>query len=143
MQSGICLANAGLGAVHGFAAPLGASFPVPHGVACAALLPHAMAANVAALREQAPGGTALRRYADVAEAWLGHRGPSDGEAVDACIAQVAELTKELGIPGLREFGLRESHIPDQVALAKRASSMRANPVSLSDQALATILRRAL
>src|SRR5438067_2216011 len=67
LLSGICLTNAGLGAVHGFAAPLGANFPLPHGVVCAALLPHVMAANIAALRTQSPHHPVLDRYE-----WIGH-----------------------------------------------------------------------
>jgi len=134
---GMCLANAGLGAVHGFAAPLGASFPVPHGVACAALLPHVMAANVAALREQAPDGEGLRRYAEVSEVLVGRAD------VDAAIAAVAALVEELRIPRLSRYGLDESHVAELAALARRASSMRANPVELSDAALCECLRRAL
>src|SRR5262249_2208903 len=66
---GLALANAGLGAVHGFASPIGGMFPAPHGAVCAALLPHAMEANLIALRERAPRSGALRRYDDVAR-WL-------------------------------------------------------------------------
>ncbi len=66
LYGGLALANAGLGAVHGFAGPIGGSFPAPHGAVCGALLPHVMAANIQALRERDPGSFALRRYEEIA-----------------------------------------------------------------------------
>ena len=65
LLGGLALANAGLGAVHGFAAPIGGRFPAPHGAACAAVLPHAMEINVEAPRRRAPDSPALRRYAEI------------------------------------------------------------------------------
>ncbi|GAB4563685.1 MAG: iron-containing alcohol dehydrogenase [Anaerolineae bacterium] len=143
LLGGICLANAGLGAVHGFASPIGASFPIPHGVVCAALLPHVMAANVQALRAQDPAHPALARYADVGEALLGRRLSTEAATIDAGIVFVEELVEALHIPRLSEFGMTEEHIPDLVERAKQASSMRYNPIPLSDEALSEILRRAL
>ena len=75
LLSGIALTNAGLGAVHGFAAPLGANFPAPHGTICAALLPHVIAANVEALRAESSDHPALLRYADVGRGAGGRHGP--------------------------------------------------------------------
>ncbi|MCD6289889.1 MAG: iron-containing alcohol dehydrogenase [Anaerolineae bacterium] len=143
LMGGICLANAGLGAVHGFAAPLGAAFPIPHGVVCAALLPHVMAANVAALRKDDPNSPVLTRYADVGQALLGYRMATEDATIDAGIEFVTNLVRDLHIPKLSEFGMTEADIPDLVERAKRASSMRYNPVRLSDEALADILRKAL
>ena len=143
LLGGICLANAGLGAVHGFAAPLGASYPVPHGVACAVLLPHVMAANVDALRMEDSASPALQRYAEVAEALLGHRELADAELIRAAIREVKALVREVGTGGLGQYGLKLGDVPDLVERAKRASSMRANPVTLSDEALADCLQRAL
>ena len=60
LLGGLCLANAGLGAVHGFAAPIGGMFDAPHGAVCAALLGPVMVANVAALRARASSGTGAR-----------------------------------------------------------------------------------
>ncbi len=85
LLSGITLTNAGLGAVHGFAAPLGANFPVPHGTVCAALLPHVMSANVDALRAVAADHPTLRRYAAVGRTLAGGTLSSDDEAIDAAI----------------------------------------------------------
>ncbi len=142
LLGGIALANAGLGAVHGFAAPLGASFPVPHGVACAALLPHVMVANVAALRAGSGGEDALRRYAEIGVLLAG-RQPSPAEDVDAGIAWVTTLAKALRIPRLGAYGVTPEAVPDLVARARQASSMRGNPVVLGDDALAASLTAAL
>ena len=143
LMGGICLANAGLGAVHGFAAPLGASFPVPHGVACAALLVPVMQANVAALREAQPDSPTLLRYARVLETLTSERASDPSATIDVGIARVAALVDELQIPRLGTYGLREEHIDALVARANRSSSMRYNPIALSDAALAGCLRAAL
>ena len=140
--SGITLTNAGLGAVHGFAAPLGANFPVPHGTVCAALLPHVLAANVAALQSQGSGHSVLSKYAAVGRAVL-HQVDGDEAAVRGLIDFVASLVNDLRIPRLRQFGITEQHVPEMVALAKKASSMRYNPVVLPDDSLAEVLRRAI
>ena len=143
LLSGITLANAGLGAVHGFAAPLGANFPVPHGIVCGALLPHVMRANVRALRELSPDRPALSRYAAIGRALTGRAGLADSDAVEAGIRHVEYLVRDLGIPPLGQFGLTRDRIAEMVALASRSSSMRYNPVKLSPQALAEILQRSL
>jgi len=142
LLGGICLANAGLGAVHGFAAPLGASFPVPHGVACAALLPYVMRANVAALRAGAGPDHALRRYAEIGALLAGPR-PNATEDVDAGIAWVAALVRALRIPPLGAYGVTPAAVPDLVIAARQASSMRGNPIVLGDDALAAVLVAAL
>ncbi len=100
---GLALANAGLGAVHGFAGPIGGMFPAPHGAICAALLPRVMAANLAALRQRAPDSDALRRYDEVAR-WLnGNIGASADDGVD----WVRQLVADLQIKPLRVYGLRD------------------------------------
>lgn len=143
--SGITLTSAGLGAVHGFAAPLGANFPVPHGTVCAALLPGIIAANIEALRAAAADvrERGLSRYAAVGRALLGGGPASDREAIDACARVTADLARTLGIPPLEKFGLTDARVPDMVQLARKASSMRFNPVVLSDEALAAVLRDAI
>ena len=143
LLSGITLTNAGLGAVHGFAAPLGASFPVPHGTVCAALLPHVIAANVKALRDDSSGLRALGRYATVGRRLAGEERLPEDEATEACARFTAELARELRIPPLARFGLAEEGVPAMVKLARKASSMRYNPVVLSDEALATVLKSAI
>lgn len=143
LLSGVTLTNVGLGAVHGFAAPLGARLSIPHGLICAALLPHVMRANVAALESASRAHPVLRRYADIGRTVTSQVTLPDAAAIEAGIRHVAELTDRLGIPRLGPHGLTPAAIPELVALARRASSMRYNPVVLSDDALATILRQAM
>lgn len=143
LLSGIALTNAGLGAVHGFAAPLGANFPVPHGTVCGALLGHVMAANVRALRDRAGGDDTLARYAAIGRALTGRADLAEAAAIDAGIERVSEMVRELGVPSLGQFGLTTESIAPMVALAGKSSSMRYNPVKLSADALAQALGAAL
>jgi alcohol dehydrogenase len=140
--SGICLAQAGLGAVHGLASPLGAQFPIPHGVACGATLVAATRVNIAALEARDPGSVALSRYA--AAGWLlsGNPGANDREARSALVPELDAMTARLGVPRLSAFGIVEASIPALVADA-RGSSMKTNPIVLSDEEIAAILRASL
>lgn len=139
LSGGLALANAGLGAVHGFAAPLGGMLSAPHGAVCAALLPHVMAANVAALRARAPQHPAVARYDEIARLLTGQ---GQATAADG-IVWVENLVRDLAIPGLSAHGLVAADIPAATAAAARASSMKANPLPLTDAELSDILRRAL
>jgi alcohol dehydrogenase class IV len=142
LLGGVCLANAGLGAVHGFAAPLGASFPIPHGAACAALLPHVVRANLAALASRAPDSPALGRYAKAFSTLMGS--VQNPEAVlDAGADWLAQLVTELEIPTLSHYGVEREHIPELVARARQASSMRGNPIALTEAELTVCLQAAL
>src|SRR5262245_28159605 len=139
LLSGLALANAGLGAVHGIAAPLSGAYSAPHGAACAALLPHVTAVNIRALRRRDPDGPALPRYDRIAEALLGHAGATPDELV----AMLRELVAELGIPPLRAYGLAEDGVPELAAQAAQASSTRANPIELEMEELAEAIAAAL
>lgn len=143
LMSGITLTNAGLGAVHGFAAPMGGSYSVPHGVVCAALLPHVMRANVKALRERDPQSPTLSRYAIIGPAMTGGAYGDVESAINAGIEFVAGLSKTLHIPPLRNYGVKTEGVPSMVALAKKASSMRYNPIELSEAELGKILEAAI
>ena len=139
LLSGICLAHAGLGAVHGLASPLGAQFPVPHGVACGATLAPVTAANIMALEAREPGSPALARYASLGR--LLARLPSD--APDAAARRRWWRRCGHGPPpsacrGSRAYGIGAATIPAIVADA-RGSSMRTNPVILTDAELASVL----
>ena len=134
---GLALANAKLGAVHGCASPLGGLFPAPHGAICARLLAHIMDVNVRALQVHAAGSPS--RYAEIARILTGR---SDATISDG-IEWVRSLCADLEIPGLSRYGLTEAGIPTVVAEAQRASSMKGNPVVLSDRELAAVLRQAL
>jgi alcohol dehydrogenase class IV len=131
---GLCLANSGLGAVHGFAAPLGGMWHAPHGAVCAALLPVVMAANLAALEQRAPSSPSLLRYRELDLLLAGGH--------DAA-RWVADLTTALAIPKLAAMGVKRDELPLLVEKAKAASSMRGNPIVLSDEELAAIASAAL
>jgi alcohol dehydrogenase class IV len=136
---GLSLANAKLGAVHGFAAPIGGQFPSPHGAVCARLLPLVMAANVRALRERQPHSPLLSRFDVVAQALTGS---SSARAQDG-IELVSELVAALSIPGLGSYGMAESDVQSIAHKAAAASSMKGNPLVLSQGELCDILLRAL
>jgi alcohol dehydrogenase class IV len=136
---GLALANAGLGAVHGFASPIGGMFPAPHGAVCAALLPHVMETNLIALRERAPRSEALRRYNELARLLVGsdHVGAAEG------VGWVAHLCSHLKILPLHRYGITAKDGPSIVAAASKASSMKANPIELTTEELRETLERAL
>jgi alcohol dehydrogenase class IV len=136
---GLALANAGLGAVHGLAGPIGGVLPAaPHGAICAALLPQVMDANLAALRERQPAGEALQRYEIVARLLTGR----DTAVADDGVAWVQDLVAHFQIPRLGHYGLTPAHTSEVIEKAMSASSMKANPVALTRDELAAILARA-
>ncbi len=124
LSGGLALANSGLGAVHGFAAPIGGMFDAPHGAVCAALLPHSFAINA----KHAP-----KRFDEVAKLL----------DTDDGATWLRELAIDLQIPGLSTYGITEKDFPAIIDKAKHASSMKTNPVDLTDNELAEILRTAL
>jgi len=136
---GLALANAGLGAVHGFAGPIGGSFPAPHGAICAALLPHVMATNLRALREREPGNPALNRYHRVATLLTGH----PNATADAGVEWVSQLVADLQIPRLDTYGIKARDITELAQKSAQASSMKTNPIALTPAELAETLRLAL
>ncbi len=137
--SGLALANAGLGAVHGFAAPIGGMFPAPHGAVCAALLPHAMEVNLRALRERQPGSVALNRFQETAHLLTGHPHSTAEDGV----RWIQELREELKIPTLRSYGIAETDVTALCDMAARASSMKGNPIVLDSEERLELLTRSL
>lgn len=136
---GLALANAGLGAVHGFAGPIGGMFPAPHGAVCAALLPHVMATNLRALRERDEQSAMLSRYHDIARTLTGN----PHATADAGVEWVRNLVEDLLIPPLRTYGIKREHTAELVAKAAIASSMKANPIALTEAELAETLAQAI
>jgi len=141
--SGIALASAGLGAVHGLVAPLGARFGIHHGTGCGALVAAVTRSNLAALAERAPGSLALERYAEAGRLLAGDPAPTDGTLTDeaarhALLAALDRLTAVLRIPGLAAYGVTADAFPALVA-ESRGSSMRTNPVVLTDDEIGAIL----
>jgi alcohol dehydrogenase class IV len=139
LLGGLALANAGLGAAHGFAGPIGGQFPAPHGAVCAALLPQVMEANLRALRQRQPAAETLRRYEEVARLLTG----SATTTAEPGVEWVRKLVADLGIPSLGHYGLKPEHMAELVEKASQASSMKANPIVLTRDELAGILQRAL
>ena len=139
LYSGMALANAGLGAVHGFAGPIGGAFAAPHGAVCAALLAPVLRVNLAALRARAPGHPSLARMTEVA-CWLtGDSAATTADAAPFC----AELSRRLTIPGLGAWGVRSADVPGLVEKAAAASSMKGNPLPLTPAELTEALEAAL
>lgn len=139
LYSGMALANAGLGAVHGFAAPIGGLYPAPHGAVCAALLAPVLRVNLAALRSRAPQHPVLARMAEVA-CWI--TGDAAATADDAAVF-CAALCRSLAIPSLGAWGVRAEDVPTIVEQAAAASSMKGNPLPLTPAELAAALDAAL
>lgn len=137
--SGIALANAKLGAVHGFAAPIGGAFKAPHGAVCAALLPHVMRTNIQALQKREPSSPSLFRYNEIAVMLTGDVGVGAEDGAD----WVEGLCDELNIPGLADMGIGEKDFETLAEHAASASSMKGNPVELTRNELKGILRAAL
>ena len=135
--SGMALANAKLGAVHGFAGPLGGMMNAPHGALCAALLPAVVRVNVRALREREPHHPALARYADAGELVTGTHG------VAALVAWLEETNELVGIPGLGALGLDADRVDEAADKGRVASSMKGNPLDLSDDELREVLTASL
>jgi len=142
LLSGLALSNAGLGVVHGFAAPLGGTLHAAHGAICAAILPHGMHGNLRALRQRSGdegSKQTLERYRQVA-VWLTSNAAARAE--DG-IQQVLQLCGELKIQSLNSLGLSRDQIPEMVRKAAQASSMKANPIVLSEEELTQVLIESL
>lgn len=139
LLGGLCLANSGLGAAHGVAGVVGGRFDAPHGAVCGALLGPVVAVNVRALTERAPGHPALARLPELAALLTG----DPTATTDAALEWLGRLRGELGIPGLGSYGVRSADVPGLVAAARRASSIKANPIELTEAELTEIVTRAL
>ncbi|MEP7160710.1 MAG: iron-containing alcohol dehydrogenase [Dermatophilaceae bacterium] len=139
LLGGLCLANSGLGAVHGFAAVIGARYDAPHGAVCGALLGASMAVNLSAARRRDPGHPVIARIAEVASLLSG----DEAAMPEVAAAWLADLREAVGVPGLSSYGMSTAHFPEVIAQSREASSMKANPIDLEDDELAAILRHAL
>ena len=137
--SGMALANARLGAVHGLAGPLGGMVPAPHGAVCARLLPLVMDTNVRALGERDPEHGSVARYVEVARLLTG-----DPEAmVEDGMAWVQDLCTTLAVPGLSAYDVQPDDFAEIIEKSRHSSSMKGNPIKLTDDELADVLQRAL
>lgn len=142
LLSGITLAQVGLGSVHGLAAPLGAFFPIPHGVACGTLVAVCSASNIRCLRDRASDNPTLSKYAELGRLLANKPDLGDEAARAALLEILANWTERLQLPRLGEYGMRREDIPRVVANC-RGSSMKTNPIVLSDDEVAEILEKRL
>ena len=136
---GLALANAGLVAVHGFAAPIGGMFPAPHGAVCGCLLPYATEINIRALRQRKDGSEALFRYAKIATIVT----RSEKATTEDGVKWIQDLCETLQVPRLQSYGIGRNDVEALVEQASNASSMKANPIALTREELAELLTRAL
>ncbi|HEY5654024.1 MAG TPA: iron-containing alcohol dehydrogenase [Pontiella sp.] len=136
---GMALANAGLGAVHGFAGPLGGMFQAPHGMVCATLLPAVIKTNINALKERIPKSPALQKYSEAAQIVNETANTSSTDV----LGWINEISEAMEVPRLERFGITEANIPAIVKKARNASSMKGNPVQLTDEELTGILTASL
>jgi len=136
---GLALANAALGAAHGFAGPLGGMLHAPHGVLCARFLPLVMEANIKALELRQPGHPALGRYAEIARILTGDQ---DASVYDG-VKWTNKLVGDLDIPRLSVYGMTQQDFPAAVQQTQKASSFKGNPIVLIEGELTEILEKAL
>jgi alcohol dehydrogenase class IV len=136
---GMALANAKLGAVHGFAGPIGGMFPAPHGAICARLLPVVVETNLKAIQERDAQRPGLERFTEMSRLLTGD---PDARAEDG-IRWLHELCAALKVPPLATYGITAGDLPEIIAQAKKASSMKGNPIELTDGELNRIMELAL
>ncbi len=137
--SGLAMANAGLGSVHGFAGVIGGMVKGPHGAVCAALLPHAIRVNVRAFRERALGSKALDKYREIGQLLTGS--PSAGE--EEAVRWIEDLCAALCVPPLSAYGLKPGHLPELLDKSAVSSSMKANPIVLTRDEMQEIVVAAM
>lgn len=142
LLSGITLAQVSLGSVHGLAAPLGAFFPIPHGVACGTLVAVCTETNIRVLKQRVPASPALAKYAEVGRLLAGQQALSEEEAHAHLLDLLSRWTERLGLPRLSRYGMTEADVPRVVANS-RGTSMKTNPVVLTDEEVALMLRTRL
>jgi alcohol dehydrogenase class IV len=138
LLGGICLANSGLGAVHGFAGPIGGMFHIPHGAICASLLPAVMGVNITALQQRDPQSNSLKKYKEIFQLVTG----KPNTRIEDGLNWFRELYTKLQIPSLRELDITKNNFSDIIRQSKIASSMQVNPIVLNDEELNTILENA-
>ena len=142
LVSGIALAQTGLGSVHGLASPLGAFFPIPHGVVCGTLVAEATRVNIVSLLARAREHHSLEKYARVSELLHGRHFETRQQAWDALISLLYDWTERLSLPTLADFGVTSGDL-HRVAAHARGGSMKTNPIELTDAELVGILKQRL
>ncbi|HSL86962.1 MAG TPA: iron-containing alcohol dehydrogenase [Bacteroidales bacterium] len=135
---GIALANAKLGVVHGFAGVIGGMYGIPHGIVCAGLLPYSIETNVKALKEREQENKALVRYKEVAEILTGDKNAT----IEDGMKWISDLCMHLSIPKFETFGMKKEDFPEIIEKSMGASSMKGNPITLTEEELEEMLNKA-
>jgi alcohol dehydrogenase len=138
LLSGITLAQVGLGSVHGLASPLGAFYPIPHGVVCGTLVSSATAMNIRAMQARETGNPALGKYAEAGRLLSGIAELDDEQAHDALVRILSEWTEHMHLQRLSEYGVTEDRL-GHIVKHSRGSSMKTNPIVLDDDEIKTVL----
>jgi len=136
LTSGICLANAGLGVVHGFASSIGGMYNIPHGLICGTLMAISNKINVRELRRKNVNNGALKKYSVLGEIFLEEKGKTEDYYIDGFIQYLTDLTAELNLQGLKKYGLEEQNIKSICSNTEPKN----NPVKLSFEDLTEILQ---
>jgi alcohol dehydrogenase class IV len=135
LTSGICLANAGLGVVHGFASSVGGKYNIPHGLICGTLMAVSNEINVRELRKISNDPAALKKYALIGRLFIDDKGKSDDYYIDGFIQYLHELTKDLNLPGLKKYGIDKTDV-EKICIDMEIKN---NPVKLAVKDLCEIL----
>jgi alcohol dehydrogenase class IV len=135
LTSGICLANAGLGVVHGFASSVGGMYNIPHGLVCGTLMAKTNEVNVRELRKKKQNPAALNKYSALGQLFLGDKGKTDDYYIDGFVGYLLELTDDIGLQGLKKYGIDDDHISAICAITENKN----NPVKLTMDDLQEIL----
>jgi alcohol dehydrogenase class IV len=139
LTSGICLANSGLGVVHGFASSIGGMYEIPHGLICGTLMASANEINVRELRRTKVNPAALKKYALLGKLFLNEKRKTDDYLVDGFIQFLYELTDKLNLPGFKKYGIEKNNLE----LICRNTEIKNNPVKLDVEDLVQILIKRL
>ena len=142
MISGITLAQVGLGSVHGLASPLGAFYPIPHGVVCGTLVAEASDVNIQSMLQREPANPALAKYARLAEILCEKRIRDHDTAWNELVTLLRDWTKRMQLARLSGYGVKAKEL-DKVVANSRGSSMKTNPIVLTDTEIKQVLQRRL
>jgi len=140
--SGLTLANAGLGSVHGLASPIGAYFPMPHGEVCGSLLFEAVRLNIDAIQRREPDNIALLKYAEAGRIMAGDHSLDDETARDRLLDLLQTWTNRFNMPLLSNYGIGEADIPRLIANAS-PGSMKTNPLALTEAEISDLIQSRL
>jgi len=142
LMSGICLAQTGLGSVHGLASPLGAFYPIPHGVVCGTLLADATDINIRLMLERDPTNFALDKYVVLGDEITQQQHKNNHKSWEGLCDTLQQWTALMQLPKLSQFGLTEDGL-DSVIANSRGSSMKTNPIEMTDDEIRELLLRRL